>query len=71
MYRSVLVLFLAATASLLPVAGQYLAACVFYEALFAKNVVGNTFLPAEMDRDYGRFLQETAHRAGHLSRPAK
>ena len=44
-------------------AGQYLAACVFYEVLFAKNVVGNTFIPQEIDRDYARFLQETAHQA--------
>jgi len=43
------------------VAGQYLAACVFYEALFAKNVVGNTFIPPDIDRAYARFLQETAH----------
>lgn len=42
-------------------AGQYLAACVFYEVLFGESVVGNPFIPQEIDRDYARFLQETAH----------
>lgn len=45
------------------VAGQYLGACVFFEVLFGESVVGNTFVPKELDRDYARFLQETAHRA--------
>jgi hypothetical protein len=45
------------------VAGQYLAACVFYEALFAENVVGNSFVPQEIDRDYAHFLRESAHQA--------
>jgi hypothetical protein len=45
------------------VAGQYLAACVFYEALFGESVVGNPFVPLEIDREYARFLQETAHQA--------
>jgi hypothetical protein len=44
-------------------AGQYLAACVFYEILFAETVVGNSFVPREIDQDYARFLQETAHQA--------
>lgn len=44
-------------------AGQYLGACVFYEVLFGESVVGNTFVPKELDRDYARFLQETAHQA--------
>jgi len=42
-------------------AGQYLAACVFYEVLFGKSAVGNTFFPPEIDRDYALFLQKTAH----------
>ena len=52
------------------VAGQYLAACVFYEVLFAQSVVGNSFVPQEIDREYARFLQETAHQAviGHSPR---
>ncbi len=45
------------------IAGQYLAACVFYEVLLAENVVGNSFIPPEIDRAYARFLQETAHQA--------
>ena len=45
------------------VAGEYLGACVFYEILFGESVVGNTFVPKTIDRDYAHFLQETAHRA--------
>jgi hypothetical protein len=45
------------------VAGQYLAACVFFEVLFAESVVGNSFVPQDIDRAYARFLQETAHQA--------
>ena len=45
------------------VLGQYLGACVFYEVLFAESVVGNTFVPKEIDKDDARFLQETAHQA--------
>ncbi len=45
------------------VAGEYLGACVFFEVLFAESVVGNTFVPQQIDRDYARFLQETAHQA--------
>jgi hypothetical protein len=44
-------------------AGQYLPACVFYEVLFAESVVGNAFIPLEVDREFARFLQETAHQA--------
>src|SRR5262245_45056379 len=44
-------------------AGEYLGACVFYEILFAESVVGNKFVPQDIDRDYVRFLQETAHQA--------
>lgn len=45
------------------VAGQYLGACVFYEVLYGESVVGNPFIPQGIDRDYARFLQETAHKA--------
>lgn len=44
-------------------AGEYLGACVWYETLFGKSVVGNTFVPEGLNADYARFLQETAHRA--------
>ncbi len=43
------------------VAGEYLGACVFYEVLFGESVVGNSFAPPQLDREYARFLQETAH----------
>lgn len=45
------------------VAGEYLGGCVFYEMLFETSPVGNSFVPASIDRDYARYLQETAHRA--------
>lgn len=44
-------------------AGQYLAGCVWYEVLFGKSAVGNTFIPKNLDPAYARFLQETAHAA--------
>jgi hypothetical protein len=44
-------------------AGQYLGACVFYEILFGDSVVGNTFVPSDLDPTYANFLQETAHQA--------
>lgn len=51
-------------------AGEYLGACVFYEVLFGRNVVGNAFLPPGVDPAYARFLQETAHRVVAESRAA-
>lgn len=44
-------------------AGEYLGACVWYEVLFGESVVGNEFVTAGLDKAYGRFLQETAHKA--------
>lgn len=52
------------------VAGKYLAACVFFESLFDQSVVGNSFVPTELDADYARFLQQTAHRAVENRRKA-
>jgi hypothetical protein len=44
-------------------AGEYLGACVWYEVLFNDSVVGNTFVPKGLNREYAKFLQGTAHRA--------
>jgi hypothetical protein len=44
-------------------AGEYLGGLVFYEFLYGRSVVGNTFRPSGVDGDYARFLQDTAHRA--------
>lgn len=44
-------------------AGEYLGACVWYEVLFGESVVGNAFVTPGLDKTYGRFLQETAHKA--------
>ena len=44
-------------------AGRYLGACVWYEVLFKTSCVGNKFIPAGINADYARYLQETAHAA--------
>lgn len=44
-------------------AGKYLAGCVFYEFLFDESPVGLKFVPPQVDAEYARFLQETAHAA--------
>lgn len=44
-------------------AGEYLGACVWYEALFGKSVEGNAFVPKGLDPEYAKFLQATAHHA--------
>ncbi|QEL17124.1 DUF4886 domain-containing protein [Limnoglobus roseus] len=44
-------------------AGEYLGGLVFYEFLYGRTAVGNTFRPPGVDADYARFLQETAHKA--------
>lgn len=45
------------------IAGEYLGACVWYEVLFNESVVGNKYVPKGLDKDYARFVQETAHKA--------
>ncbi|MBC8453816.1 DUF4886 domain-containing protein [PVC group bacterium] len=42
-------------------AGQYLGAAVFFETLFEKSVLDNTFLPEELPVAEVRFLQKIAH----------
>lgn len=49
-------------------AGEYLGACVWYEILFNESVVGNKYVPKGLDKDYAKFLQETAHKAVMSSR---
>ena len=44
-------------------AGEYLGACVWYETLFGRSVVGNSFVPQGLDPAYAKFLQTIAHRA--------
>lgn len=44
-------------------AGEYLAACVWYEVLFRANAISNAFVPKGLDADHARFLRTTAHRA--------
>ena len=43
-------------------AGEYLGACVWYEVLFGKRVLGNAFVPKGLDAAYAKFLQDVAHR---------
>jgi len=49
-------------------AGRYLGSCVFYDVLFGKSVVGNSFHPKEIEPDHARFLQEIALRAAEGER---
>lgn len=44
-------------------AGEYLAGCVFYEALFGEPVIDNPYVPPQLDADYAEFLRATAHAA--------
>jgi len=44
------------------IAGEYLGACVWYEFLFARSVVQNSFVPKGLDAGFAKFLRETAHR---------
>ncbi len=44
-------------------AGEYLGGLVFYEFLYGRSAVGNPFRPSDMDEQYVRFLQDTAHKA--------
>jgi hypothetical protein len=41
--------------------GCYLGSAVFYEFLFGKSVVGNTFVPKELTPEDARLLQQIAH----------
>ncbi len=52
-------------------AGEYLGACVWYEVLFNESVVGNKYVPKGLDKDYAKFLQETAHKAVSDARESK
>jgi hypothetical protein len=44
-------------------AGEYLGACVFYEALFKESAVGNSFVPKGLEPEDAKYLQDVAHRA--------
>lgn len=44
-------------------AGEYLGACVFYETLFEKSVVDNTFVPKGLSEADAKYLRNVAHRA--------
>lgn len=50
------------------IAGEYLGACVFYETLFGKSVVENTFVPKGLDAADAKYLRNVAHRAVELER---
>ena len=52
-------------------AGEYLGACVWYEALFQEDVTGNSFVPPGLDAAYAKFLRQTAHKAVANSQKAK
>lgn len=48
-------------------AGEYVGACVWFERLFGTSVVGNSFVPKDLDAEFARYLQETAHHVAGLS----
>ena len=43
--------------------GRYVAACTWYEKIFRKNVVGNSYLPDGMTEEERLAAQESAHAA--------
>lgn len=43
--------------------GRYTAACTWYEAIFGKSVVGNSYVPSTMSELEKRIAQEAAHAA--------
>ena len=50
--------------------GCYLGSCVFYEFLFGKSVIGNSFIPAGMSPEDAAMLQRVAHETVVASRTA-
>ena len=51
--------------------GRYVAACTWYEKIFRKNVVGNTYKPAEMTPEQQKHAQKSAHAAVKKPRKVK
>ena len=49
--------------------GRYVAACTWYEKIFKKNVVGNTYLPQNMTPEQQTAAQKSAHAA--VKKPKK
>ena len=49
--------------------GRYVAACTWYEKIFKKNVVGNTYRPMDMTPEQQRHAQKSAHAA--VKKPKK
>ena len=49
--------------------GRYVAACTWYEKIFKKNVVGNTYLPQNMTPEQQIAAQKSAHAA--VKKPKK
>jgi hypothetical protein len=43
-------------------AGEYLAACVWFEFLYRQSIKGNTFVPRGLPVEDARCLQDAAHR---------
>jgi hypothetical protein len=43
--------------------GRYTAACTWYEAIFKKNVVGNSYAPSGLPEDQKEVAQMSAHQA--------
>lgn len=52
-------------------AGEYLGACVFYDFLYNRSPVGNTFRPKGLSDEDAKFLQQAAHTAVEKARAEK
>jgi hypothetical protein len=52
------------------VRGCYLGSAVFYEFLFGKSVVGNSFVPKELTAEDAKLLQQIAHETVAAARAA-
>lgn len=51
--------------------GEYLAGCVWFETLYRRSVVGNTFKPAGISAEDAAFLQKIAHQVVEAESAAK
>lgn len=51
--------------------GEYLAGCVWFETLYRRSVVGNTFKPGGISAEDAAFLQQIAHRVVEAETAAK
>ena len=49
--------------------GRYIVACTWFEKIFGKKVIGNTYIPKEMTAEQVAYAQKAAHAA--VKKPGK